>query len=192
MNCFHPSDLGQTLALAPAFAPRGAGHLGDEDRGYGVANHAPGSGLVRRQAGQIGQIGTSAPTPATSCRAGDGVKASVAEGLATDPAEAIFSMEWASVTHIRGRSALQDRRFACGRRALRPQPQRFLAEIALNRGHFGPCPGPRSCNGINGVTTSAAAAACERGGRQVVGTVTGDASGWRAAASRGRTDPRST
>jgi hypothetical protein len=101
MNCFHPSDLGQTLALTPAFAPRGAGHLGDEDRGFdGVVNHAPGSGLVRRQANQIGQIGTSAPTPATSCRAGDGVKAPVAEGLATDPAEARFSRWNGHLSHI--------------------------------------------------------------------------------------------
>jgi hypothetical protein len=50
---FHALHLGHPTALAPSFAPPGAGHAGDSDVGFvGLVKHAPGSGLVRRQGGQ--------------------------------------------------------------------------------------------------------------------------------------------
>jgi hypothetical protein len=50
----HASDLRQPTALAPAFPAGSHGQLRDEDVGiHGVVNHAPGSGLIRRQGGQI-------------------------------------------------------------------------------------------------------------------------------------------
>ena len=49
--------LGQLPAFAPAFALRGSDHAGDSDIGvHGLMNEAPGTGLVRWQGSQIGEV----------------------------------------------------------------------------------------------------------------------------------------
>jgi hypothetical protein len=54
---FHALHLGQLPAFAPALALRGSDHAGDSDIGvHGLMNEAPGSGLVRWQGSQIGEV----------------------------------------------------------------------------------------------------------------------------------------
>jgi hypothetical protein len=50
-------------------------------------DHPAGAGLIRRQAGQIGEIGATALAPATCVAAGQGVETDGAKRLATDAAK---------------------------------------------------------------------------------------------------------
>jgi hypothetical protein len=88
---FHSPHLGQFPAFAPAFSLRSADAAGDSDVGLdGIMNHAPGAGLIRRQRGQVGEIGTAASPHATSCRARHGIEPHVPERLAADAAKSRF------------------------------------------------------------------------------------------------------
>jgi hypothetical protein len=90
----HAPHLGQLTPLAPALAPGSRGQLGNEDGvGVGGVQHAPGSGLVRRQAIEVGKVlATAFPhATATSCRACHGIEPHRAELLAADAAVARFS-----------------------------------------------------------------------------------------------------
>jgi hypothetical protein len=61
MHALHPWQLS---TLAPAFAPGGTSHAADEDVGVdGVMVHASSPSHVRRQAGQISEIGGGVMRP---------------------------------------------------------------------------------------------------------------------------------
>ena len=58
--------------------------LGEKIGLDGVVDHAPGSGLIRRQRGQIGEVGAAALAHPTGGRARQGVKPHRSERLPTD------------------------------------------------------------------------------------------------------------
>jgi hypothetical protein len=86
---FHRPHLGQLPAFAPALALRGSDYAGDSDAGLDrIMNHAPGSGLVRRQGGQIDEIVASALAHAACARTYLGVEADGLKLLPAHPAKA--------------------------------------------------------------------------------------------------------
>jgi hypothetical protein len=86
---FHRPHLGQLPAFAPALALRGSDYAGESDAGLDrIMNHAPGSGLVRRQGGQIDEIVASALAHAACARTYLGVEADGLKLLPAHPAKA--------------------------------------------------------------------------------------------------------
>jgi hypothetical protein len=87
----HAPYLGQLSTLAPAFSAGSRGQLRDEDLIIkGLMHHAPRSGLIRRQGGQIGEIGPTALAHSAGVRARQGVKPHRPEWLPTDTTKSRF------------------------------------------------------------------------------------------------------
>jgi hypothetical protein len=83
----HPPHLGQSTARTPAFSTGGAGHAGDENLVvYGLVHHASGSGLIRWQGDQIGEVMVTALALRARVRAHLSVKAHRPEQCSTHTA----------------------------------------------------------------------------------------------------------
>jgi hypothetical protein len=84
---FHALHLGYPPACAPAFPLRSADDAWDRDVGVdGIMHHAPGAGLIGRQGGQIGEIGTAAFPLCARVRTDQGIKAHWRKELSADTA----------------------------------------------------------------------------------------------------------